>query len=310
MQRSSGSQTSPEPGQGCPANIVAPPTTVCRTGSGDICDPNENCTAVPGQPCPADVVAPPSTVCRASAGECDVADQCTGVAGQTCSSDAKQTASTPCNEDNDVCTVDACNGSGACVFGSALNCSDGNACTQDSCDAQDGCEYTGAPALTCASASKAVLKVRDNASVNSGDSVKFLWKGGPSLVPDMGDPTQTTSYELCIYDSTGVQLAMGVPPGAGWTTLGQPSSPKGYKFKDSAGTNDGVTQIKTKGSNLDKAQVKVIAKGENVPDTGVLPFQYPVTAQVYASDGMCWEAEFDAPQTKKNELGKFGAKLP
>ena len=298
------------PGQGCPAQIVAPPTTVCRVGSGDICDPNETCTAVPGQPCPANVVAPPSTVCRAAAGVCDVADQCTGVAGQQCSADAKQPASTPCNVDNDVCTVDACNGSGACVFGSALSCADGNACTQDSCDPQDGCEYTGAPALTCASASKAVLKVRDNASVNSGDSVKFLWKGGPSLVPDMGDPTQTTSYELCIYDSTGVQLAMGVPPGAGWTTLGAPSSPKGYKFKDSAGTNDGVTQIKTKGSNLDKAQVKVIAKGENVPDTGVLPFQYPVTAQVYASDGMCWEAEFNAPQTKKNELGKYGAKLP
>ena len=66
-----------------------------------------------------------------------------------------------------------------------------------------------------------------------GDSVKFLWKGGPSLVPDMGNPTQTTTYELCIYDSRGVQMAMGVPPGAGWSPLGSPNSPKGYKYNDS-----------------------------------------------------------------------------
>jgi hypothetical protein len=32
----------------------------------------------------------------------------------------------------------------------------------------------------------------------------------------MGNPTQTTTYELCIYDSRGVQMAMAVPPGAGW----------------------------------------------------------------------------------------------
>jgi hypothetical protein len=298
------------PGQGCPADVVANPTTVCRTGSGDLCDPNETCTALPGQPCPADVVAPSSTVCRASAGECDVADQCTGVAGQPCASDAKQVASTPCDEDTDVCTIDACDGNGACVFDQSLDCDDGALCTQDSCDSVNGCEYSSTPATTCLPATKAILKIRDNATVNSGDSVKFLWKGGPSLVPQMGDPTQTTQYELCVYDAVDVQLALAVPPGAGWTTLGPPSAPKGYKYKDSAAVNDGVKLIKTKGSNLDKAQVKVVAKGDNVPDTGVLPFQYPVTAQVYASDGMCWEAEFNAPQTKQNELGKYGGKLP
>ena len=84
--------------------------------------------------------------------------------------DGKAAASTPCDEDNDVCTVDACDGSGACVFGSTLNCSDGVACTQDSCDPQDGCQYSGTPANTCASATKAILKLK-NSSSNSGDLV-------------------------------------------------------------------------------------------------------------------------------------------
>ena len=297
------------PGQGCPADIVANPSTVCRAGSGDVCDPSELCTAIPGQPCPADTVAPSSTVCRSATDVCDVAEQCTGTAGQQCPTDGKAAATTPCNEDNDVCTVDACDGSGACVFGNNLNCSDGNACTQDSCDAQNGCAYSGTPANTCASASKAILKVRDSSS-NSGDSVKFLWKGGPSLVIDMGDPTQTTRYELCIYDNRGVQMAMGVNGGAGWSTLGSPSSPKGYKFLDSAAAQNGIKLIKTKGSNFDKAQVKMIGKGTALPDTADLPLQYPVTAQVYASDGMCWEAQFTQPQTSKNDSGSFGAKAP
>jgi hypothetical protein len=297
------------PGQGCPADVVSNPTTVCRAGSGDLCDPNEFCTAVPGQACPANVVAPSSTTCRAAAGTCDVAEQCTGSAGQTCPADGKAPATTPCDDDSNICTTDACNGSGACVFSTALNCNDGVSCTQDTCDPQDGCQYTGAPSNSCTTATRAVLKIRD-ASADSGDSVKFLWKGGPSLVPDMGNPTQTTTYELCIYDGRGVQMAMSVPPGSGWSVLGSTASPKGYKFKDNSASNDGVKLIKTKGSNLDKAQVKLVAKGSALPDTEDLPLQYPVTAQVYASDGMCWDAEFTQMQTKKNDSGKFGANAP
>ncbi|MBX3025714.1 hypothetical protein KF840_12475 [bacterium] len=297
------------PGQGCPADVVANPSTICRVGSGDMCDPNEYCTAIPGQACPANVVLSSSTVCRASSGACDLVEQCPGSAGQKCPGDAKAVANTPCNYDNDVCTIDACDGNGACVFGSNRDCSDGNSCTQDSCDPLQGCQYSGQPSNTCTTASKAVLKIRD-ASSNSGDSVKFLWKGGPALVPDMGNPTQSTRYELCIYDGRGVQMAMGVPPGVGWSPLGPPLAPKGYKYLNSTATADGVKLIKTKGSNLDRGQVKFVAKGNALPDTEDLPFQYPVIAQVYASDGMCWDAQFSLQQTKKNDSGKFGAIAP
>lgn len=50
-------------------------------------------------------------------------------------------------------------------------------------------------------------------------------------------------------------------------------------------------------------------KGELLPDT-TLPFQLPVTAQLYASDGACWEAEFGAAETRRNELGGFSGKSP
>jgi len=295
------------PGQGCPANQVANPSTVCRAGSGDMCDPSEHCTAVPGQACPANVVTPGGTTCRAAAGACDVAEQCTGTFGQTCPANGFAPLHTACDDDTDVCTVDECNGSGACTFVSNMTCDDGNTCTQDTCDPQDGCVYTGAPSNSCASAIKGLVKIK-NSSSDTGDGVKFLWKGGPSLVPDMGDPTQTTRYELCIYDTRGVQMAMGVAPGPGWSTIGSPSSPKGYKFKDALATQEGIKLIKTRASSLDKASVKVVGKGTNLPDTADLPLQYPVTAQVYASDGMCWELQFNQTEIRKNGTTGFSAK--
>lgn len=297
------------PGQGCPANVVAPPSTQCRAGAGDMCDPPEFCTAVPGQPCPANSVAPATTVCRAAAGACDVAETCTGNIGQLCPPNAFAPANTSCNADADVCTVDKCNGSGTCVFSSNLDCEDGNTCTQDFCDPQTGCYSLGQPSNSCVSPSKAILKIKDAAD-DTKDSVKFMWRGGPALVQDMGNPTQSTRYELCIYDASGVRMAMGVPGGANWSTVGAQSSPKGYKYKDLSASSDGIKLIKIKGSSLDKAKSVVVGKGGQLPDTANLPFTQPVIAQLYASGGMCWEAQFGAGQTKKNTATAFTGGAP
>jgi hypothetical protein len=310
----SGDQCDPDelctgiPGQGCPADVVANPLTVCRAGSGDSCDPDELCPAIPGQACPADVVQPAATVCRAAADDCDVAEQCSGTALQACPANGFAAASTSCNSDADVCTTDACDGSGACNYVEDLDCDDGSACTQDSCDSVNGCEYSGSPAGTCVSATKATLKYKDNV-LDKKDKLNFVWKGGPAVIGDMGDPTQTTDYELCVYDNTGVQLALTVPAGAGWATVGTPGDPRGFKYKDKLAVNDGVKQLRTKASNLDKGQAKVTASKENLPDTATLPFQYPVTAQLFAAGGMCWEAEFDADATTKNVVDQFKAKV-
>ena len=286
-------------GQGCPPDVVANPTTVCRVGSGDTCDPDETCTAVPGVPCPADVVKPSGTLCRAATGTCDVAEHCTGDPGEACPDDAFAAPTTPCNLDSDVCTVDQCDGDGTCAPGAPMDCEDGNVCTQDTCDPDTGCVSTGAPSTSCVPASRATFQLK-RGPIDLVDRLKFTWRGGPVLLPDMGDPTQTTRYELCVYDANGVKLAMGVPPGAGWSPIGSSSSPSGYKFKDRTGQHFGIGQMSIKGSSLDKAKEKVAAKGPGVPDTA-LPFLLPVTAQLYASDGVCWEAEFGAAETRRNE---------
>jgi hypothetical protein len=157
----------------CPADTIEPATTVCKAGSGDVCDPDELCSGVANEACPADGVAPTTTVCNAGSGDlCDPDELCTGVADATCPADGFEPTTTVCNagsgdlcDPDELCTgvadaacpadsfepdgtscanSDTCDGSevcqaGMCVTGSPLDCNDGNVCTADSCDSVDGC---------------------------------------------------------------------------------------------------------------------------------------------------------------------------
>jgi len=118
------------------------------------------------------------TTCRAAAGDCDVAESCTG-ASADCPTDGFEPVGVPCASDGNLCTVDACNGSGTCdstnngglcddgLFcngvetcsptagceaGTAPNCADAVACTLDSCnELTDACDSAPSDAL-CADA--------------------------------------------------------------------------------------------------------------------------------------------------------------
>jgi hypothetical protein len=296
-------------GQGCPADVVANPTVVCRTGSGDSCDPDETCTAIPGQPCPSNTVTAAGTVCRSATGSCDVAEECTGTAGQPCPANVSVAAGTGCEADADLCTDDECNGSGACVTVGPVDCDDGNVCTQDSCNPLAGCEISGSPSTSCLPAAKAKMQVKDSLTSGAGDRLKLGWQGGPVLLGDLGDPINTTRYELCIYDNSGIETALGIAPGAGWNYLGSATAPKGYKYKNVFGTQAGVKTMSFKASSLNKAKLKVSASGDNLPD-GILPLEANVIAQIYAGDGMCWEATFGPAETKRTTDTSFIAKSP
>ncbi len=106
-----------------------------------------------------------ATACGKPGTPCDDGNPCT--IGDTCSRQ-HTCVGTPysCNDGN-VCTNDACDGSGGCTFtnntascndgnactsgdrcsagacsGVAYSCDDGNACTEDTCDGAGGCTHT------------------------------------------------------------------------------------------------------------------------------------------------------------------------
>jgi hypothetical protein len=169
-----------------------------------------------------------------------------------------------------------------------------------------GCVHTGSPSTSCVGAVGAGLQIRDSSNFFL-DALKFSWKGGPVLLSDLGNPTATTRYELCVYDASGVKMALGVQPGGGWSFVGSPSKPRGYQFKDRSGLQAGVNNIRLTGSSVTNASLRLNAKGPYFPDT-TLHFGLPVTAQLYASDGSCWDAAFGAAETRRNDVDFFSAK--
>ena len=121
--------------------------TVCRAGSGDLCDPDETCTGTSAT-CPADAVQPPTFVCRAAAGECDLDETCPGAAGQPCPSDAKKASGTTCTADSNPCTLDQCDGSTPACQHPAGNAGAVCRTAAGPCDVAESCTGTSATCPT------------------------------------------------------------------------------------------------------------------------------------------------------------------
>src|SRR5207253_1406850 len=159
--------------------------TVCRTGSGDACDPDEVCTGA-SSTCPPDSFLPIGAICRPAAGECDIAEGCGGLPGQACGPDAKKARGALCRGGGNPCSRERCGGTndaceqaaghaGALCRASAGECDpretctgtstawpadaktpagtactdDGNPCSTDECDgSSDACQHPAGNAGT------------------------------------------------------------------------------------------------------------------------------------------------------------------
>src|SRR6185369_13825857 len=96
--------------------------------------------------------------------------------GDCCDSTCQYEASgSPCPSDGDPCTANTCDGSGSC-----------------------GQVPTG-----CKSAAKSLLLLKNNTSDDSKDKLTWKWlKGADTTLGELGSPTSTTDYTLCLYAGT------------------------------------------------------------------------------------------------------------
>jgi hypothetical protein len=323
-------------GKTCPGDAVESSATVCRaTSVGEDCDMAENCDGV-GVDCPADEVLPAATSCRAAAGVCDVAEVCDG-ASKLCPSDGKSTAE--CRASVGVCDfAESCDGVAndcpadvtepdgtSCedgVFCNGMQTCTGGVCgggappcaLGENCDEAAELCFTGAcptNAVACRMAAKSKVLIK-NKSDNSKDKLIWKWiKGAATTQMEFGDPTTAAEYALCVYAGTTSALLeqASVPFGGNWSAI----SSKGYKYKDSSGTPDGITRIIVKGGATGKSKAIVKGKGINLPDFDgdlpVAPGDLPLIVQLRNnSNGICWEGSYVNP--KKNQADQFNAKTP
>jgi hypothetical protein len=77
----------------------------------------------------------------------------------------------------------------------------------------------------------------------------------------------------------------------------------GYRYSDRAGIPDGITAVRVLGGTSGTAKIALKGKGAGLPQLG-LPYQTPVTAQLQASNGQCWEASYT---TATSSSGGFKA---
>lgn len=240
--------------------------------------------------------------------------------GDPCTSDTCNGAGTcehapqegaPCDDDDNGCTDDVCDASGACQHPPNANpCDDGDDCTANDvcsagsctagtcspcCDPLAGC--VPAPASGCKQSVSpngllAYLLVADKPR-----TLKWDLRNGEATPAELGDPTTSTSYAVCIYrrvsvtQDLGLVLAAEAPAGA--TSGTKPSwavrAAGSIKFKNRDGNADGLTEISVRPGG--HARLKVRGKGGALdfnPVYGVMP----VIAQLRASNGTCFEARF------------------
>ena len=294
-------QTSPAIGAGDPAFVPAP-------GEVDLDgDPRLNGTRV-------EIGADEVSLC--GDGMTDPGEECDDmnlVDGDGCDSNCTFTAcgngivtSGETCDDGNTAAGDCC--SATCQFETAgSSCDDGELCTQlDACDGAGSCLGLAQPAALCrapVASGKAKVLLKDKGN-DAGDTLLFRWsKGAATSLGDLGDPTASTDYRLCLYDGSGAPtplLGATATAGGKWS-----ASSSGYRYKDSDRSPDGVLKAKLKAGDAGQAKVLLKAKGQNL-DMPVLGLTAPVTVQLRNANGGCWGATFSTPSS--NAAGIFKAK--
>jgi hypothetical protein len=123
----------------------------------------------------------------------------------------------------------------------------------------------------------------------------WLWtRGAETTLADFGDPTTATDYRLCVYDhaATTPVLVLDVAVPAGGTSDGKPCWRRhraGFRFRGKDVAGDGIARVDLEPGRNGKAAIAVHGHGANLPFPA-LPLALPVTVQLRASNGACWEA--------------------
>jgi hypothetical protein len=216
--------------------------------------------------------------------------------------------STPC-DDGDQCTSGTQCQSGACTGGSAVVCP-----PCQTCDPLQNCIDGPRPTCRQVTATNAAKFQIKNRTPDTGDQVTFKWtKGEDTQLTDFGHPLTTDNYAICVFEPS-LQYELVVPPGGtcGTQPCWKQQSIKGFSFKDSLGSNDGVTKISLKAGIVGKSKVQLKGKGTNL-HTGPfpnlpLPLTLPARVQLQSGNGTCWEATFKSTGMSENDANGFNGK--
>jgi hypothetical protein len=169
-----------------------------------------------------------------------------------------------------------------------------------------GAACTPTPAAGCKlpfKAGKSSLKFTQTGATDPDDIYTWRWNFGShtDLFLDLGSPTTSTGYALCIYDASGrSQPVVGnaVPGGANWKPV-----KFGYLL-DFPPSSQPLRRLLLKAGPDGKAHI--LAHGDSDTVAQILPFVAPVVVQLQNDDGICWETTLTTPT--RDDDGSFRSK--
>jgi len=276
--------------------------TPCEDGA--FCDGTDTCaggtcSAHTGNPCPAGNVC--DHTCNESVHSCNAA------------------LGTACAGDGNACTLDRCDGNGACTHvptpGEAGDCP---GC--ELCDATGAC----APCpRTCTMSTNPKTRLSvTNRTPDGGDRLRWGWIGSMAPSDDFGDPITTDDYALCIFDESGpnpsLVLRSHIPAGGTcdgrpcWQQRGAVLGRVTVTYKNRDATPEGIAGVtlKRSGDPSDPvARIMVSGNGSLLAlPAAVTPLPVPLRVQLGDAAGRCWAATFTTPAL--NDGRKFRASAP
>lgn len=211
-----------------------------------------------------------------------------------------------------ACRIEECNTCAgepsSCSPQTGTACDDGEACTSNDICQSGVCVADATPLAGCLTgtvAGKGLLLLKDKAN-NKSDKMVWKWiKGEATTSVDLGDPTASTEYLLCMYDQTGGQdtilMSLEIPSGTDWSVKSF-----GFKYKDKAAASDGIKNAILKAADEGKAKIIVKGKGVRLPMPDLSALDLPLLVQL-SNGTTCWESTFDT-NVARNEPDFFKAK--
>lgn len=210
----------------------------------------------------------------------------------------------------------------ACPCDDGLRCTLDEACLGGHCvgTTEPGCaELTGCaprPLDGCRQSTKfsdVTLLLKEHVQ-DTRDELAWRWRRGDvTPVEAFGDPRVTEGYAFCMYEYPGAapQLLMQAETPAGAVCQGEPCWRKiddsGFIYRDRRGTIDGMTRIELETGIAGRSSVIVRGSDAELP-MPTLPLQLPVTVQLQATNGECWEARYLESGVGTNDPSRFRGK--
>jgi len=165
---------------------------------------------------------------------------------------------------------------------------------------------------------KSKMKITDR-TPNGKDLLDWKWSKGEAVSHlEFGAPSLSNSlYRVCVYDASGLLSELDIPSGGAVPLCDGKSCWKaggtGFKYKNKAGTPDGVGGVSLKSGADGKPSIRVKAKGAalDAPATAALSdVVVQLLVREQAGNINCFKTTFPNSGITKQDSTKFSVKGP